>query len=99
MSTRKDLTSYVPHVHIIKSVSNCRFNASSSKTPDLQYGEQHITNQLIELTSLVRQLIVGQHQPSIIARVCGICTSMEHPTDMCPHCKKMSQTTQRVLEQ
>ncbi|RDX90721.1 hypothetical protein CR513_27389, partial [Mucuna pruriens] len=38
---------------------------------------------MIELTSLVRQLVVGQHQPSITTRVCGICTSMEHPTDMC----------------
>ncbi|RDX73365.1 hypothetical protein CR513_47044, partial [Mucuna pruriens] len=36
------------------------------------------------LTSLVRQLAIGQHQPSIAARVCGICTSMEHPTDMFP---------------
>ncbi|RDX95945.1 hypothetical protein CR513_21454, partial [Mucuna pruriens] len=39
---------------------------------------------LTELTSLVRQLAVGQHQPSIAARVCGICTSVQHPTDMCP---------------
>ncbi|RDY13532.1 hypothetical protein CR513_01525, partial [Mucuna pruriens] len=38
---------------------------------------------LTELTSLVRQLAVGQHQPSIAARVCGIYTSVEHPTDMC----------------
>ncbi|RDX65796.1 hypothetical protein CR513_55512, partial [Mucuna pruriens] len=43
-----------------------------------------LENQLIKLTSLVRQLAVGQHQPSIAARVCGICTSMEHPIDMCP---------------
>ncbi|RDY12960.1 hypothetical protein CR513_02182, partial [Mucuna pruriens] len=39
---------------------------------------------LTELTSLVRQLAVGQHQPSIVASVCGICTSVEHPTNMCP---------------
>ncbi|RDX81531.1 hypothetical protein CR513_37783, partial [Mucuna pruriens] len=38
---------------------------------------------MIELTSLVRQLAVGQHQPNIAARVCGICTFVEHPTDMC----------------
>ncbi|RDX99978.1 hypothetical protein CR513_16892, partial [Mucuna pruriens] len=43
-----------------------------------------LESQLTELTSLVRQLAVGQHQPSIVARVCGICTSVEHPTDMCP---------------
>ncbi|RDX99514.1 hypothetical protein CR513_17425, partial [Mucuna pruriens] len=39
---------------------------------------------LTELTSLVRQLVVGQHQPALAAKVCGICTSVEHPTDMCP---------------
>ncbi|RDX94339.1 hypothetical protein CR513_23287, partial [Mucuna pruriens] len=45
---------------------------------------QRLENQLTELTSLVRQLAVGQHQPATTAKVCGICTSMEHPTDMCP---------------
>ncbi|RDX93772.1 hypothetical protein CR513_23922, partial [Mucuna pruriens] len=44
---------------------------------------QRLENQLTELTSLVRQLVVGQHQPAMAAKVCGICTSMEHPTDMC----------------
>ncbi|RDX71434.1 hypothetical protein CR513_49225, partial [Mucuna pruriens] len=43
-----------------------------------------LENQLTGLTSLVRQLAVGQHQPSIATKVCGICTSMEHPTDMFP---------------
>ncbi|RDX97134.1 hypothetical protein CR513_20132, partial [Mucuna pruriens] len=45
---------------------------------------QRLENQLTELTSLVRQLAVGQHQPALAAKVCGICTSVEHPTDMCP---------------
>ncbi|RDX98872.1 hypothetical protein CR513_18157, partial [Mucuna pruriens] len=45
---------------------------------------QRLENQLTELRSLVRQLPIGKHQPSIATRVCGICTSMEHPTDMCP---------------
>ncbi|RDX90225.1 hypothetical protein CR513_27933, partial [Mucuna pruriens] len=43
-----------------------------------------LKNQLTKLTSLVRQLAVSQHQPSMVATLCGICTSMEHPTDMCP---------------
>ncbi|RDY05086.1 hypothetical protein CR513_11114, partial [Mucuna pruriens] len=43
-----------------------------------------LENQLSDLTSLVRQLAIGQHQPSMAAKVCGICTSMEHPTDLCP---------------
>ncbi|RDX69603.1 hypothetical protein CR513_51259, partial [Mucuna pruriens] len=45
---------------------------------------QRLENQLTELTSLVRQLVVGQHQPAMAVKVCGICTCVEHPTDMCP---------------
>ncbi|RDY07570.1 hypothetical protein CR513_08320, partial [Mucuna pruriens] len=44
---------------------------------------QRLENQLTKLTSLVRQLVVGQHQPIIAAKVCGICTSMKHPTELC----------------
>ncbi|RDY10223.1 hypothetical protein CR513_05292, partial [Mucuna pruriens] len=43
-----------------------------------------LENQLTKLTSLVRQLAIRQHQPNMAARVYGICTSVEHPTDMCP---------------
>ncbi|RDX82104.1 hypothetical protein CR513_37149, partial [Mucuna pruriens] len=45
---------------------------------------QRLENQLIELTLLVRQLAVGQHQPTIVAKVCDICTSVEHLTDLYP---------------
>ncbi|RDX89401.1 hypothetical protein CR513_28870, partial [Mucuna pruriens] len=43
-----------------------------------------LENQLFELTYLVSQLVVLQHQPNMAAKVCGICTSVEHPTDLCP---------------
>ncbi|RDY10476.1 Retrovirus-related Pol polyprotein from transposon 17.6, partial [Mucuna pruriens] len=43
-----------------------------------------LKNQLTELTSLVRQLAVRQHQPNIATKVCDICTSAEHTTNMCP---------------
>ncbi|RDX83068.1 hypothetical protein CR513_36050, partial [Mucuna pruriens] len=43
-----------------------------------------LENQLSELTSLVRQHLVGQHQPSMRTKVCGICTYVEHHTDLCP---------------
>ncbi|RDX96607.1 hypothetical protein CR513_20704, partial [Mucuna pruriens] len=43
-----------------------------------------LENQLTELTSLVRKLAIGQHQPIITTKVYGICTFVEHPTDMCP---------------
>ncbi|RDX71813.1 hypothetical protein CR513_48782, partial [Mucuna pruriens] len=41
---------------------------------------QRMENQLTELTSLVRQL----HHRATVAKVCGICTSVEHPIDSCP---------------
>ncbi|RDX87928.1 hypothetical protein CR513_30541, partial [Mucuna pruriens] len=43
-----------------------------------------LENQLSKLTSLVRQLAFGQHQPNMAAKAYGICTSMEHPTNLCP---------------
>ncbi|RDX78064.1 hypothetical protein CR513_41711, partial [Mucuna pruriens] len=49
---------------------------------------QRLENQLTKLTSLVRQLVVGQHQPAMAAKVCGICTFVEHLTDMCPTLQK-----------
>ncbi|RDY05158.1 hypothetical protein CR513_11031, partial [Mucuna pruriens] len=45
---------------------------------------QRLENQLTKLTSLVRQLAIGKHQPTIVAKVCGICTFVEHPIDLCP---------------
>ncbi|RDY07568.1 hypothetical protein CR513_08317, partial [Mucuna pruriens] len=45
---------------------------------------QRLENQLTELTSLVKQLAVGQYQPAMTAKICGICTFVDHPTDMCP---------------
>ncbi|RDX82362.1 hypothetical protein CR513_36855, partial [Mucuna pruriens] len=45
---------------------------------------QRLENQLTKLTSLVRQLAVSQHQPAMAIKICGICTSVEHPTNMCP---------------
>ncbi|RDX68920.1 hypothetical protein CR513_52033, partial [Mucuna pruriens] len=45
---------------------------------------QRLENQLTELTFLVRQLVVSQHHPARVAKICGICTSVEHPTDLCP---------------
>ncbi|RDX85328.1 hypothetical protein CR513_33498, partial [Mucuna pruriens] len=33
---------------------------------------------------LENQLAVSQHQLAMAAKICGICTSMEHPIDMCP---------------
>lgn len=48
-----------------------------------------LETRLEELTSLVRQMAIGQHQQQNtttqhIQRACGICTSIEHPTDVCP---------------
>ncbi|RDX82437.1 hypothetical protein CR513_36771, partial [Mucuna pruriens] len=45
---------------------------------------QRLENQLTELTSLVRQLAISQHQPTMAAKLCGICTFVEHSIDLCP---------------
>ncbi|RDX83936.1 hypothetical protein CR513_35091, partial [Mucuna pruriens] len=47
-----------------------------------------LENQLTELTSLVRQLAVGQHQ---------ICTSVEHPTDMCPTLQETEMESTKIV--
>ncbi|RDX92937.1 hypothetical protein CR513_24872, partial [Mucuna pruriens] len=57
---------------------------------------QRLKNQLTELTSLVRQLAVGQHQPAMAAKVCGRCTSMEYPTDMCPTLQEIDMGSNHI---
>ncbi|RDX97296.1 hypothetical protein CR513_19954, partial [Mucuna pruriens] len=59
---------------------------------------QRLENQLTELTSLVRQLAVSQHQPVMVAKICGICTSVEHPLICAPLFKKSSRAKQRMVE-
>ena len=39
-----------------------------------------LEQQIVCLTSLVRQMAVGNMQ---IAKACGICSVVGHPTDMC----------------
>ncbi|RDY14624.1 hypothetical protein CR513_00276, partial [Mucuna pruriens] len=46
---------------------------------------QRLKNKITELTSLVRQLAIGQYHISLPTKVYGICTSTEHPTNACPH--------------
>ncbi|RDX72655.1 hypothetical protein CR513_47828, partial [Mucuna pruriens] len=88
MNSGRGSTSFVPHVHITRSASSCWFNismkwrstdgqdANSNTTSNLKHGQQHILN---ELTSLVRQLAIGQHQLIAAIKACG---TVEHPTNM-----------------
>ena len=45
--------------------------------------QQRMEHRIDELTSLVRQLAMGQHQTPVVVRVCSICYSSSHPTDLC----------------
>ena len=48
--------------------------------------DQRPENKLTELTSLVRQLAIGQQQNEMAAnqpRLCGICCASDHPIDAC----------------
>ncbi|RDY05224.1 hypothetical protein CR513_10960, partial [Mucuna pruriens] len=54
-------------------------------------------NKITELTSLVRQLAIGQHHTSPPAKVCGICTSTEHPPDACPTLQETKPNSTEVV--
>ncbi|RDY00303.1 hypothetical protein CR513_16537, partial [Mucuna pruriens] len=56
-----------------------------------------LENQLTKLTSLVRKLVVEQHQQAA-QRVCGICTTVEHPIDMFPTLQKDELENTNVME-
>ncbi|RDX98349.1 hypothetical protein CR513_18741, partial [Mucuna pruriens] len=56
-----------------------------------------LENQLTELTSLVRQLAVGQHQQIPPVKICGICTSVEHPTYMCPTLQETESNNAEIV--
>ena len=48
---------------------------------------QRLENKLTELTSLVRQLAIGQQHNMMAGnqlRLYGICCALDHPTDACP---------------
>jgi len=55
---------------------------------------QRLENKLKELTSLVRQLAIGQQKNMMIAnqpRLCGICCSSDHSTDACSTIQETKQ--------
>jgi hypothetical protein len=56
-----------------------RTDHTTRKVNDVMHS--NIETQLSKLTSLVRQVALGQVRQS---RVCGICGVPEHSTDMCP---------------
>ncbi|RDX74483.1 hypothetical protein CR513_45765, partial [Mucuna pruriens] len=56
-----------------------------------------LENQLIKLTSLVRQLAVGQDQQNTPGRVCQICTLMENPMDMCPALPETEMESAKIV--
>ncbi|XP_051144015.1 uncharacterized protein LOC127260345 [Andrographis paniculata] len=45
---------------------------------------QSMQQQLSELMSFVRKMVVEKSNPSVQVKACGICTSTGHPTDACP---------------
>ncbi|RDY06135.1 hypothetical protein CR513_09917, partial [Mucuna pruriens] len=61
-----------------KTPAAARHLISNMASNRQQFGIKGANNPLI-----MNKIAVVQHQPSITARVCGLCTSVEHPTDMC----------------
>ncbi|RDX77469.1 hypothetical protein CR513_42405, partial [Mucuna pruriens] len=56
-----------------------------------------LENKITALTSLVRQLAIGQHHTSPPTKVCGICTSIEHPTNVCPTLQETEPNSAEVV--
>ncbi|XP_031091054.1 uncharacterized protein LOC115996048 [Ipomoea triloba] len=53
-----------------------------------EVSSSQLENKISDLTTLVRQMVVGQMQST---GVCGICSFIGHPTDMCPKLQNPSQ--------
>ncbi|RDY13643.1 hypothetical protein CR513_01403, partial [Mucuna pruriens] len=56
----------------------------SRGSPATKIVNERLENKITKLTSLVRQLAIGQHHSSPLVRECGMCASIEHPTNVCP---------------
>ena len=75
-------------------------NSSTIRTTNEVYvsmvaDNQRLENKLTKLTSLVRQLAIGQQQTVIAAnqtRPCGICLASDNPTDTCPTLQETEST-------
>ncbi|RDX84789.1 hypothetical protein CR513_34096, partial [Mucuna pruriens] len=82
MNTERGSTSCVQLVFITKLVSSNtqQFGVRGSTTSRVV--NERLENKITELTSLIRQLVIGQHYISPPTRVCGICAFMEHLKDM-----------------
>ncbi|RDX92533.1 hypothetical protein CR513_25321, partial [Mucuna pruriens] len=77
---------------IFNMASNTQGVAASRAVNEVAVVDNHrLENKITELTSLLRQLAIGQHYTSPLAKVYGICTSTEHPMMCDPHCKNLNQ--------
>ncbi|RDX61121.1 hypothetical protein CR513_60673, partial [Mucuna pruriens] len=59
--------------------------------------EIRLKNKINELTSLVRQLAIGQHHLSPLVRVCSICASIEHLIDACSTLQEIEPNNAKVV--
>ncbi|RDX89646.1 hypothetical protein CR513_28600, partial [Mucuna pruriens] len=58
---------------------------------------QRLENKITKLTSLVRQLAIGQHHTSPLARVCGICAFVKHRTNPFPTLRETKMNSAKVV--
>ena len=102
--TLGDMTPLQARSKIEKMASNCqqfhaRSNSDAIVVRDVNdvgadSGKVEKLEQKIDsLTTLVTQLAVNQKKMILPARVCGICTSIEHPTDACPSLQQQQPMT------
>ena len=73
---------------IANMVANSQQFGTRLDPPSKHVNEINVSSleqQIVSLTSLVRQMVVGNMQTM---KACGICSVVGHPTDMCPTLQK-----------
>ncbi|RDY01472.1 hypothetical protein CR513_15193, partial [Mucuna pruriens] len=79
------------NVYSVGSTGRSRMGSLAAKIVNevVVVNNQRLENKITKLTSLVRQLAIGQHHNNPLVRECGMCASTEHPTNICPILKQI----------
>ncbi|RDY13867.1 hypothetical protein CR513_01150, partial [Mucuna pruriens] len=84
-----------------KTLAIVRHLISNMASNTQQFGTRGVvTSRVVNEVGMIdnlRHLAVGQHQPSALIRVCGICTSVEHLTNMCPTLQEIESDNAEIF--
>ncbi|RDY12531.1 hypothetical protein CR513_02688, partial [Mucuna pruriens] len=67
------------------------FHGTRSLISNIQFGVRGFA-----ISGAVNELAIEQHHICLLVRVCGICASVEHPTDTCPNLQETELNSAKV---